>query len=101
MARRGRLASICDPAGEMICKPPLCIHTRFLCVMQINAGPFVHLTIQRVLESSSSRQGSHVLATLPRIAHEIHRRTTISAFVDIVSRAKIIFLLIDCRLTRV
>lgn len=34
MARRGRLASICDPAGEMICKPPLHIRTRFICVMQ-------------------------------------------------------------------
>lgn len=99
MACRGRLASICDPAGEMICKPPLCIHTRFLCVMQINAGPFVRLTMQRVLESSSSHPSISRARDFATNC-EIHRRTTISAFVDIVSRAEIIFFLIDCKLIR-
>lgn len=72
MARRGRLASICDPAGEMICKPPLCIHTRFLYVQIFNAGPFVHPTMRR--ESASFGRGSHVLAIgYARDINEINR----------------------------
>lgn len=71
MARRGRLASICDPAGEMICKPPLCIHTKFLYVQIFNAGPFVHPTTRR--ESSGFRLESHVL-DCARDINKINRR---------------------------
>lgn len=75
MMRRGRLASICDPAGEMICKPPLCIHTRFLCVMRINAGPFVHPTMRTYPRISPRISRARDFAT--DCAREIDRRTTL------------------------